>query len=88
MHKKPFLEKNFHIVMLDIKLSFHFYPKLVKNTIGALINLTTSDEIRENLSKVAAFIQSIYLILDKYQSNQAIIDYELKLIMNVLKNGI
>lgn len=74
--------------MLDIKLSFHFYPKLVKNTIGALINLTTSDEIRENLAKVAAFIQSIYLILDKYQSNQAIIDYELKLIMNVLKNGI
>jgi len=87
MHKKPFLDKNFHIVMLDIKLSFYFFPKLVKNTIGALINLTTSDEIRENLSKVAAFIQSIYLILDKYQSNQAIIDYELKLIMNVLKNG-
>lgn len=52
-----------------------------------MINLTTNDEIRESVSKLAAFTESIYLILDKYQNNQAIIDYELKLIINVMKNG-
>lgn len=87
-HCKPFVEKNLHLVLIDVKLSFSDYPKLIKNTIGALINLTTSNEIRESVSRVAAFIQSIYIILDKYKDNQAIIDYELKLIMNVVKNGI
>ena len=87
-HSKPFIEKNLHLVLVDLKLTFYYYPKLIKNTIGALINLTTSNEIRENMSKVAAFIQSIYIILDHYKENQALIDYELKLIINVMKNGI
>ena len=88
VHSKPFIEKNLHLVLIDLKLSFNSFPKLIKNTIGAMINLTTSNEIRESLSKVAAFIQSIYVVLDKYKDNQAIIDYELKLIINVMKNDI
>ena len=88
IHSKPFIEKNLHLVLIDLKLSFYSIPKLLKNTIGSLINLTTSNEIRENVSKVAAFIQSIYIVLDKYQENQAIIDYELKLIINVMKNDL
>jgi hypothetical protein len=88
IHSKPFIEKNLHLVLIDLKLSQCHFPKLLKNTIGALINLTTSNEIRENMAKVAAFIQSIYIVLDKYQENQAIIDYELKLIINVMKNDI
>lgn len=87
-HSKPFIDKNLHLVLIDLKLSFSAFPKLIKNTIGALINLTTSNEIRENISKVAAFIQSIYIILDRYKDNQAIVDYELKLIINVIKNDI
>lgn len=86
-HSKPFIEKNLHLVLIDLKLSLFEFPKLIKNTIGALINLTTSNEIRESISRVAAFIQSIYKILDKYNDNQAMVDYELKLIINVMKNG-
>jgi hypothetical protein len=88
IHSKPFIDKNLHLVLIDLKLTFIEYPKIIKNTIGALINLTTSNEIRENISKVAAFVQSIYIVLDKYKDNQAIIDYELKLIINVMKNDI
>ena len=84
----PILDKNLHLVLIDVKLSFIMFPKLVKNTIGALINLTNSQEVRDNLCKIAAFVQSIYLVLDQYKDNQFIIDYELKLIVNVLKNDI
>jgi hypothetical protein len=88
IHSKPFIDKNLHLVLIDLKLCFHSFPKIIKNTIGALINLTNSDQVRENICKVAAFIQSIYIILDKYKENQAIVDYELKLLMNVVKNEI
>lgn len=88
VHSKPFIDKNLHLVLIDVKLTFIIFPKLVKNTIGALINLTNNQEIRDNLCKIAAFIQSIYLVLDQYKDNQYIIDYELKLIVNVLKNEI
>jgi hypothetical protein len=88
LHSTPFIEKNLHLVLIDLKLSFTSFPKLIKNTIGALINLTCSNEIRESISKVAAFIQSIYIVLDKYKENQALVDYELKLIINVMKNDI
>jgi hypothetical protein len=87
-HAKPIIEKNLHLVLIDLKLSFNSFPKLIKNTIGALINLTTNNDIREDVARVAAFIQSIYIILDKYKDNQAIIDYELKLIINVMKSDI
>ena len=88
IHSKPFIDKNLHLVLIDVKLSFIMFPKLVKNTIGALINLTNSQEVRDNLCKIAAFVQSIYLVLDQYKDNQFIIDYELKLIVNILKNDI
>lgn len=88
IHLKPFINKNLHLILIDVKLTFIIFPKLVKNTTGALINLTNNQEIRDNLCKIAAFIQSIYLVLDQYKDNQFIIDYELKLIVNVLKNDI
>ncbi len=88
INSKPFIENNLHLVLIDLKLSFYSWSKLLKNTIDALINLRTSNQIRENISKVAAFIQSIYLVLNKYQENQAIIGYKLKLIINIMKNDI
>jgi hypothetical protein len=86
IHTKPFLEKNLHVVLIDLILSFTTFPKLIKNTIGALINLTNNEEIREEFSRAAAFLNSIYLILDKYKENPSIVDYELKLIINIVKN--
>lgn len=86
-HSKPFLDKSLHLVLIDLNITFIRYPKLIKNTIGALINLTTDDEIREQISKVAAFIRSVYIILEHYKDNYAIIDYLLKLIINVISNG-
>jgi hypothetical protein len=85
-HSKPFIDKNLHLVLIDITLSFTAFPKLIKNTIGALINLTNNEEIRDEISRAAPFIKSIYVILDKYKENSAIIDYELKLLVNVSKN--
>ena len=88
IHLKPFVEKNYHIILVDLTLTFIMFPKLIKNTIGTLVNLTNDQTIRDNLCKVAAFIQSIYLIFDEYKNNKHIIDYELKLLMNVLKSDI
>ena len=85
-HSKPFIDKNLHLVLMDITLSFTTFPKLIKNTIGALINLTNNEGIRDEFSRSAPFIKSIYLILDKYKENPAIIDYELKLLVNVSRN--
>ena len=85
-HTKPFIDKNLHVVLIDLILSFTSFPKLIKNTIGALINLTNNEDIREEFSRAAAFINSIYLILDKYKENPSIVDYELKLIINIVKN--
>ena len=85
-HSKPFIDKNLHLVLIDITLSFTTFPKLIKNTIGALINLTNNEGIRDEFSRSAPFIKSIYLILDKYKENPAIIDYELKLLVNVSRN--
>ena len=87
-HLKPFVEKNYHIILVDLTLTFIMFPKLIKNTIGTLVNLTNDQTIRDNLCRVAAFIQSIYLIFDEYKNNKHIIDYELRLLMNVLKNDI
>jgi len=87
IHQKPFMEKNMHIVFIDVILSFIDYPKIIKNSIGAMINLTTNNDIRNEICKVAAFIKSIYLVLEKYSSNHMIIDYQLKLLINIRKNG-
>ena len=86
IHSKPFIEKNFHLILVDLILTFIQFPKLIKNTIGALINLTNLEEIREKLCKVAAFIESINSLLDHYKNNKFIVEYELKLILNILKN--
>ena len=86
IHSKPFIEKNFHLILVDLTLTFIQFPKLIKNTIGALINLTNLEEIRDKLCKVAAFIESIYSLLDHYKNNKYIIEYSLKLILNILKN--
>ena len=88
IHSKPFIDKNLHLVLIDVKLTFLIFPKLIKNTTGALINLTNNNEICDNLCKIAAFIQSIYMVLHQYQDNQFIVDYELKLIINLMKNEI
>lgn len=82
-----FYKKNLHLIILDIIISFINYPKLIKICIGALINLTNNDEIRENLANIAVFIKSLYLILETYKDNSAIISYLLKLMVNVMKNG-
>ena len=73
IHSKPFIEKNFHLILVDLTLTFIQFPKLIKNTIGALINLTNLEEIRDKLCKVAAFIESIYSLLDHYKNNKYII---------------
>lgn len=85
-HAKPFLDKNYHVALIDIILTFINFPKLIKNTIGALVNLTNISEIRESFGKVAAFINAVYLIFDEYKENKFIIDYLLKLICNLLKS--
>lgn len=87
VHQKPFVDKNIHLVFIDVLLSFIDYPKIVKNTIGTMINLTTNGHIRNDISKVAAFVNSIYLILEKYNDTPLVLDYELKLLINILKNG-
>jgi len=87
IHQKPFIEKNMHIVLIDVMLSFIEYPKIIKNSIGAMINLTTNSDIRDEICKVAAFVKSIHLVLDKYNSTQMIVDYQLKLLINILKKG-
>ena len=88
IHLKPFVEKNYHIILVDLTLTFIMFPKLIKNTIGTLVNLTNDQTIRDNLCRVAAFIQSIYLIFDEYKNNRHIIDYKLRLLINVLKSDI
>ena len=88
IHSKTIIDKNLHLVLIDVKLTFLIFPKLIKNTTGALINLTNNKEICDNLCKIAAFIQSIYMVLHQYQDNQFIVDYELKLIINLMKNEI
>ena len=87
-HASPFLDKNYHVVLVDLILTFIKFPKLIKNTIGALVNLTNIPEIRESFGKVAAFINAVYLIFDEYKENKFIIDYVLRLICNLLKNEI
>jgi len=87
IHQKPFIEKNMHIVLIDVILSFIDYPKIIKNSIGTMINLTTNNDIRNEISKVAAFVKSIYLVLDKYSETPLVIDYQLKLLINIFKNG-
>jgi hypothetical protein len=87
IHQKPFMEKNLHIVLIDVIISFIDYPKIIKNTIGTLINLTSNEEIRNEISKISAFVKSFYLISEKYNESSMIVDYQLKLLLNILKNG-
>ena len=87
IHQKPFIEKNMHLVFIDMILSFIDYPKIIKNTLGAMINLTSNNQIRDEISKVAAFVKCIYLVLQKYKDAHLVIDYMLKLLINILKNG-
>jgi hypothetical protein len=87
IHQKPFIEKNLHIVLIDVIISFIDYPKIIKNTIGNLINLTSNEEIRNEISKISAFVKSFYLISEKYNESSMIVDYQLKLLLNIIKNG-
>jgi len=87
IHQKPFIEKNMHIVLIDVILSFIEYPKIIKNSIGTMINLTANNDIRNEICKVAAFVKSIHFVLEKYKDTPLVIDYELKLLINILKNG-
>lgn len=82
-----FVEKNLHLILIDEVISFRSYPKLVKICIGTMTNLTNNSEIRENLSKVAVFIKMVYIVLEDYKDNAAIINYLLKLLLNVVRNG-
>lgn len=83
---KIFFEKSLHLVLIDNIISFINYPKIVKICIGVLVNLTAKEEIRDSLGNVAAFIQSLRLIFEKYKDNMAIMDYLLKLLLNSIKN--
>lgn len=88
IHQKPFLEKNLHLVLIDVIVSFIEYPKIIKNSLGAMINLTANTEIRNELEKVSAFIKAFNLVTEKYNESSLIVDYLIKLLINVLKNGI
>ena len=82
-----FIEKSLHLILIDNIISFIDYPKLIKICVGTLINLSNNEEVRDSLSKVAAFIKAIFLILENYKENSAIIEYLMKLLVNVMKNG-
>jgi hypothetical protein len=82
-----FIEKSFHLILIDNIISFIDYPKLIKICIGTLINLSNDENIKDSLSKVAAFIKAVFLILENYKENSAIIEYLMKLLVNVMKNG-
>ena len=88
IHQKPFIQKNLHLVLIDVIISFIDYPKIIKNTIGTLINLTSNNEIRNEISKISAFVKSFFLISETYNESSMIVDYQLKLLLNMLKNGI
>lgn len=84
---KIFYQKNLHIIATDIVSTFIEYPKLVKTCLGVFINLINDKTIRDNISKVGAFNKLIYSTLDYYKNNYYIIDYLLKMISNLIYNG-
>lgn len=87
IHQKPFMQKNLHLVLIDVIISFIEYPKIIKNTLGTMINLTSNSEIRNEISKISAFVKSFFLVAEKYNESALIVDYQLKLLLNMLKNG-
>ena len=63
------------------------WPKIVKTTIGTLINLSNNEPIRESLCEMAPYITAIFELFALYQGSAPIIDYLLKLIVNTTKNS-
>lgn len=82
-----FYEHNFHLILIDTVSSFIGFPKIVKIALGALVNSTNNLNVLESLSKVPKFLDVIELVLEEYKESSLIIDYLLKLLINVFRNS-
>eukprot|EP01016_Furgasonia_blochmanni_P005598 TRINITY_DN1218_c0_g1_i10.p1 TRINITY_DN1218_c0_g1~~TRINITY_DN1218_c0_g1_i10.p1 ORF type:complete len:388 (-),score=145.19 TRINITY_DN1218_c0_g1_i10:99-1175(-) len=82
------LNKAFLTYILRISLEYFDNPKIIKTTLGCLINMTATMKARDSLAKEKDFYILLFNILEKYDYSKFVIDYAIKLMANTSQNEI
>mmetsp|Transcript_57429 Transcript_57429/g.65514 ORF Transcript_57429/g.65514 Transcript_57429/m.65514 type:complete len:659 (-) Transcript_57429:153-2129(-) len=75
-------------IVVNSALKYFKDPKIIKTSLGSLINLSSQEENRKIISRTKTFYLLIYYTIEEHKKSAPIADYALKVILNTADDDV